>query len=64
MELNQGFRYNERVNALLEENASIWANLGTGSKYDLKTMEAAEEKWQKILAEIKSIDKELGESLT
>ena len=55
--------YSKRVNELLEENASIWANLGTGSKYDLGTEEAAEARWQKILGEIKTIDGELWSSL-
>jgi len=55
--------YSKRVNELLEENASIWANLGTNSKYDLGTEEAAEARWQEILEEIKAIDGELWSSL-
>ena len=62
--MEQEFRYSKRVNELLAENASIWANLGTGNKYDLKTTEAANARWQEILKEIKSIDPELGDSLT
>tara|TARA_R100000654_G_C2669179_1_gene125802 strand:- start:297 stop:485 length:189 start_codon:yes stop_codon:yes gene_type:complete len=62
--MEQELKYSERVNELLAENASIWANLGTNSKYDLKTTEAANARWQKILQEITSIDNELGESLT
>ena len=62
--MEQELKYSERVNQLLAENASIWANLGTGSKMDLGTNEAANGRWQEILEEITSIDKELGESLT
>jgi len=46
-----------RVDQLLKENALIWANLGTGTAHDLKTYEAANKKWQEILAEIKTLDK-------
>lgn len=46
-----------RVDELLRENALIWANLGTGTALDLKTYENANEKWQEILAEIKTLDK-------
>jgi len=28
--MEQELRYSEKVNELLAENASIWANLGTG----------------------------------
>ena len=62
--MERELRYNEKVNELLAENASIWANLGTGSKMDLGTDEAATSRWQEILDEITSIDKELGDSLT
>ena len=62
--MEQELRYSEKVNELLAENASIWANLGTGSKMDLGTDEAADNRWQEILEEITSIDKELGDSLT
>lgn len=62
--MEQELRYSEKVNELLAENASIWANLGTGSKMDLGTNEAAASRWQEILEEITSIDKELGDSLT
>lgn len=58
------FKYTDRVNELLAENASIWANLGTGSHKDLGSEEAADARWKEILAEISNIDKELGESLT
>ena len=62
--MEKELRYSEKVNELLAENASIWANLGTGSKMDLGTDEAATSRWQEILDEITSIDKELGDSLT
>jgi len=62
--MEQELKYSEKVNELLAENASIWANLGTGSKMDLGTDEAATSRWQEILKEIKSIDAELGDSLT
>lgn len=62
--MEKELRYSEKVNELLAENASIWANLGTGSKMDLGTNEAAASRWQEILEEITSIDKELGDSLT
>ena len=61
--MEQEFKYSEKINELLAENASIWANLGTGSKMDLGTDEAAEARWQEILEEIKSIDRELWSSL-
>ena len=61
--MEQELKYNDRVNELLAENASIWANLGTGSKYDLGTEGAAEARWQEILGEIKTIDRELWSSL-
>tara|TARA_R100001377_G_scaffold76969_1_gene54058 strand:- start:612 stop:923 length:312 start_codon:yes stop_codon:yes gene_type:complete len=56
-------RYTDRVNELLTENAGIWANLGTSSKKDLKTKEAADARWQEILNEIKTLDLELWRTL-
>ena len=47
----------ERVHDLLRENASIWANLGTKSKLDLGTTEAAEARWKEILKEIYHLDR-------
>jgi hypothetical protein len=55
--------YKERVEELLRENASIWANLGTKNKLDLGTMQAAKDKWKKILEEIKELDLETWEML-
>tara|TARA_R110000782_G_scaffold69335_1_gene139530 strand:- start:1389 stop:1703 length:315 start_codon:yes stop_codon:yes gene_type:complete len=56
-------RYTDKVNKLLAENAGIWANLGTDSKKDLKTKEAADARWQEILNEIKVLDLELWQTL-
>tara|TARA_R110002012_G_scaffold149210_1_gene308208 strand:+ start:756 stop:1067 length:312 start_codon:yes stop_codon:yes gene_type:complete len=56
-------KYTDRINELLAENASIWANLGTNSSKDLRTEEAADARWQEILAEIKTLDLELWGTL-
>ncbi len=56
-------RYTDKVNELLAENAGIWANLGTSSRKDLKTKEAANARWQEILDEIKGLDLDLWKTL-
>lgn len=56
-------KFTDKVNELLKENASIWANLGTGSRLDLGTKEAANKRWEEILEEIKTLDTELWQSL-
>lgn len=55
--------YKERVDQLLKENASIWANLGTKNRLDLGTMKAAKDRWAEILEEIKELDLETWEML-
>tara|TARA_Y100000816_G_scaffold67433_1_gene44963 strand:+ start:2872 stop:3192 length:321 start_codon:yes stop_codon:yes gene_type:complete len=54
----------EKVDALLRENARIWANLHTGSMYDLGSDEAADARWQELLAQIKELDPETWELLS
>ena len=46
----------EKISELLKQNATIWANLGTGSKFDLGSMEAAEAAWEDLLEQIKILD--------
>ena len=46
----------EKIDKLLEENARIWANLGTDTEYDLKTRERGEKRWKQISKEIKILD--------
>jgi len=47
-----------KIDAILKECASIFANLGTGSDLDLKTDEAADSKEQELLFKIKDLDEE------
>ena len=54
----------ERVQELLKENASIWANLGTKNKLDLGSEEAAEARWLEILEEIRELDAETWKMVT
>ena len=61
--MEDNLKFTDKVNELLAENASIWANLGTGSKLDLGNKEAADKRWEEILDEIKTLDIELWQTL-
>ena len=47
-----------KIDKLLEENAQIWANLGTETPLDVGTREKGERKWKKIAKQIKDIDED------
>ena len=46
----------ERIDKILERNATNCANLGTGTPLDLKTREAVEEAWCKMAETIYKLD--------
>lgn len=48
----------KKIDALLEMNACVQANLGTRSKFDMVNPVAAEQLWYQFLVEIKSLDNE------
>lgn len=48
----------KKIDALLEMNACIQANLGTKSKFDMVNPGGAEQLWYQFLVEIKSLDPE------
>ena len=45
-----------KIDALLEINACIQANMGTKSKYDMTNPRAAEQIWFQFLVEIRKMD--------
>ena len=49
-------RVKERIDKILERNATNCANLGTGTPLDLKTREAVEEAWCKMAEKIYDLD--------
>ena len=46
----------KRIDKLLEENAHIWANLGTETPLDVGTRKKGEHKWRLIAKKIKALD--------
>lgn len=46
----------ERIDKILERNATNCANLGTGTSLDLKTREAVEKAWCKMAETILKLD--------
>jgi hypothetical protein len=46
----------ERIDSYLKRNASIWANLGTGSKLDVGNQTQAKKEWKSLQGKIKSLD--------
>lgn len=53
----------ERIDALLQYNASIRANLYTGSMRDVGSQEKADTIWMGMLEEIRDLDAEVYEQL-
>lgn len=51
------------IDRVLEKNAINWANLGTGTKIDLKTKEATEEAWVEMSKIIYNLDSEYWVSI-
>ena len=47
-----------KIDKLLEENAKIWCNLGTGTPLDVGTRKKGEGKWRKIAKQIKQLDEQ------
>ena len=45
-----------KIDKLLEENAQIWANLGTETPLDMGTRKKGEQKWRQIAKKIKELD--------
>jgi len=52
-----------KIDALLQMNACVQANLGTRSKFDMGSRETAEELWWQFLVEIRSLDPEFYQSV-
>tara|TARA_Y100001973_G_scaffold100926_1_gene162964 strand:- start:600 stop:830 length:231 start_codon:yes stop_codon:yes gene_type:complete len=46
----------KKIDKILEQNASIWANLGTDTPKDLKTRKEGEKQWRALSKEIKTLD--------
>lgn len=51
------------IDKVLEKNATNWANLGTGTKLDLKTKRATEEAWVEMSKIIYNLDSEYWVSI-
>ena len=45
----------KRIDSCLEKNATIWANLGTESKFDVGSKTTAKKEWRKLLSKIKKL---------
>lgn len=54
----------KKIDALLEMNACIQANMGTKSKFDMENPAAAEQIWYQFLVEIKAMDNEFYQAIT
>ena len=54
----------KKIDALLEMNACIQANLGTKSKFDMKNPVAAEQIWYQFLVEIKAMDNDFYHAIS
>lgn len=53
----------KKIDALLEINACIQANMGTKSKFDLTHPQAAEQLWYQFLVEIRKMDEEFYQAI-
>lgn len=56
MKYNTDKRTRKKIDKLLEQNARNVANLGTKSKYDLKTKSEFNKAWTEIQREIRELD--------
>lgn len=56
MKYNTDKRTRTKIDKLLEQNARNVANLGTKSKYDLKTKSEFNKAWTNIQREIRELD--------
>ena len=56
MKYNTDKRTRRKIDKLLEQNARNVANLGTNSKYDLKTKSEFNKAWTNIQREIRELD--------
>jgi hypothetical protein len=56
MKYNTDKRTRKKIDKLLEQNARNVANLGTKSKYDLKTKSEFNKAWSEIQREIRELD--------
>jgi len=56
MKYNTDKRTRKKIDKLLEQNARNVANLGTKSKYDLKTKSEFNKAWTNIQREIRELD--------
>jgi len=54
----------KKIDALLEMNACIQANLGTKSKFDMGNPLAAEQIWYQFLVEIKAMDNDFYHAIS
>lgn len=54
----------KKIDALLEINACIQANMGTKSKFDMENPVAAEQIWYQFLVEIKALDDEFYQAIS
>ncbi len=53
----------KKIDALLEINACIQANMGTKSMFDMKNPIAAEQIWYQFLIEIRKMDEEFYQAI-
>ena len=58
MKYNTDKRTRKKIDKLLEQNARNVANLGTKSKYDLKTKSEFNKAWSEIQREIRELDED------
>jgi hypothetical protein len=56
MKYNTDKRTRKKIDKLLEQNARNVSNLGTKSKYDLKTKSEFNKAWTEIQREIRELD--------
>ena len=54
----------KKIDALLEMNACMQANMGTKSKFDMENPAAAEQIWYQFLVEIKALDNEFYQAIS
>lgn len=53
----------KRIDSLLEINARIQSNIGTGSTYDIGSVKVADQLWLQFLVEIRALDSEFYQSV-
>jgi hypothetical protein len=58
MKYNTDPKIRAAVDNILKQCATIFANLGTNTKHDLKTVEAAKAEERRLIDTIKDIDKD------